>query len=455
MAINPLLPILIGAMQTRNVIKDQNEAEYDEVTGAFIDAAAAEFFADKANQKKRIEKNEQLYKATESNFGTNVAEFAAKNNLFVGYDTPAKFVADIRAGQIIPLKFRKDLENEKFFKSQGFKTTFAQDTNLAKKQLEDKTVFAVNNLNKGAVSNLADLYLTDAKGTTTEKPSKLKSFLFGQKTPDITAAAAGFEKGLEDTAEKTEQKISERSIDESQMLAKDFETSASIDTNVIQKMGYNEPVNIGTSSAVDRAIQSEYNLSSIQMRGDQLIFPTAYATRISAVKSIAPNLALSGAYGNPGDIDTGTLISAAIRDTEAELFKIQNAFVGYKLGSDFTKPVNATAIAPDANLGTNFATVFQTYHTPKVEGDKFKPEDLSVKAVGAGDNRLLMSNAAYTAMENYIKTLPTIEMREMFIEHLPSNFVVAVDQGKGNQNPVINTKVFLFRSFGIFRPYEQ
>ena len=54
MAINPLLPILIGAMQTRNVIKDQNEAEYDEVTGAFIDAAATEFFADKAEQKKRI-----------------------------------------------------------------------------------------------------------------------------------------------------------------------------------------------------------------------------------------------------------------------------------------------------------------------------------------------------------------------------------------------------------------
>ena len=451
MAINPLLPILIGAMQTRNVIKDQNEAEYDEVTGAFIDAAAAEFFADKAEQKKRIAKNEKLYKATESNFGTNVAEFAAKNNLFVGYDAPAQFIADIRAGQVMPLKLRKDLENEKFFNSQGFKTTFAQDQNLAKQQLEDKTLFAAKNLNKGAVSNLADLYL----GTTTEKPSKLKSFLFGQKTPDVTAMAAGFEKGLEDTAEKTEQKISERSIDESQMLAKDFETSASIDTNVIQKMGYNEPVNIGTSSAVDRAIQSEYNLSSIQMRGDQLIFPTAYATRISAVKSIAPNLALSGAYGNPGDIDTGTLISAAIRDTEAELFKIQNAFAGYKLGSDFTKPVNATALAPNANLGKNFTTVFQAYHTPKVEGDLFKPEDLSVKAVGAGDNRLLMSNAAYTAMENYIKTLPTIEMREVFIEHLPYIFVVAVDQGKGNQNPVINTKVFLFRSFGIFRPYEQ
>ena len=84
MAINPLLPFLVGAMQTRNVIKDQNEAEYDEITGAFIDAAATEFFADKAEQKKRIEKNNKFYNATESRYGTNVAEFAAKNNLFDG-----------------------------------------------------------------------------------------------------------------------------------------------------------------------------------------------------------------------------------------------------------------------------------------------------------------------------------------------------------------------------------
>ena len=70
MAINPLLPLIISAMQTRNIIKDTNEAEYDEVTGAFIDAAAAEFFKDKATQKKRIENNEKLYKAAESNFGS-------------------------------------------------------------------------------------------------------------------------------------------------------------------------------------------------------------------------------------------------------------------------------------------------------------------------------------------------------------------------------------------------
>ena len=95
MAINPLLPILIGAIQTRNVIKDQNEAEYDEVTGAFIDAAATEFFADKANQKERIKNNEKFYKATENRYGTNIAEFSAKSNLFDGYNSPLEFLRAI------------------------------------------------------------------------------------------------------------------------------------------------------------------------------------------------------------------------------------------------------------------------------------------------------------------------------------------------------------------------
>ena len=42
MAINPILPVIIGAIQTRNKIKDINEADYDDVTGQFIDLASAE-----------------------------------------------------------------------------------------------------------------------------------------------------------------------------------------------------------------------------------------------------------------------------------------------------------------------------------------------------------------------------------------------------------------------------
>jgi len=54
MAINPILPILIGAIKTRNTIKDRNEEAYDEATGNFIDIASAEFFRDQTEQKKII-----------------------------------------------------------------------------------------------------------------------------------------------------------------------------------------------------------------------------------------------------------------------------------------------------------------------------------------------------------------------------------------------------------------
>ena len=78
MAINPILPILIGAIKTRNTIKDRNDDLYDEATGNFIDIASAEFFRDQTEQKKRIETNKKFYDATENRYGTNVAEFAAK-----------------------------------------------------------------------------------------------------------------------------------------------------------------------------------------------------------------------------------------------------------------------------------------------------------------------------------------------------------------------------------------
>ena len=52
MAINPILPILIGAIKTRNTIKDRNDDLYDEATGNFIDIASAEFFRDQTEQKK-------------------------------------------------------------------------------------------------------------------------------------------------------------------------------------------------------------------------------------------------------------------------------------------------------------------------------------------------------------------------------------------------------------------
>ena len=458
MAINPLLPILIGAMQTRNIIKDQNEAEYDEVTGAFIDAAAAEFFADKAKQKERIKNNEKFYKATEARYGTNVAEFAAKNNLFEGYVKPAAFLNDIEGGTIMPVEFRNKLrgtkEDDSFFKSQGFKTTFAQDQNLAKQQLEDKTLFAANNLNKGAVSNLADLYL----GTTTEKPSKLKSFLFGQKTPNVTKMAAGFEAGLDATAEKSVVKPEETtSVADASSLA--------ADTNLIdQKLGFEKNISIGSTREVDAAIASIFNLDNVQIGPEGIIFPEAYRLRALAIKDVAADLVQSGKYEG----DTTTLINDAANFIEQEYFsKLPIAFSNYSVTSKPGEVVNAKSeFSVDSKtdivtLGTNFNTIFGSFadnpDTPDITetltaADLILKQDVATagtsrsKAVQATGAKFMMTDNAYNAMENYIQSMPNVALQKAFIQYLPKNLMINV---QGNVVPIANrlNSTFGFTTF--------
>ncbi len=444
MAINPLLPILIGAMQTRNVIKDQNEAEYDEVTGAFIDAAATEFFADKANQKKRIETNEKFYKATESRYGTNIAEFAAKNNLFEGYTQPAAFLNDIEGGTIMPVEFRNKLrgteKDDTFFKSQGFKTTFAQDQNLAKQQLEDKTLFAAKNLNKGAVSNLADLYL----GTETEKQSPLKKFLFGQKTPDVTAAAAGFEKGLEETEAK--------SVVPEETTTMADASSLAADTNLIdKKLGFEKALSIGSVREVDSAIASVFNLKNVQITNEGIVFPEAYRLRALAIKDKMSDLAQTGSFA-----DVTTLTNTAASFIEQNFFStLPKAFSNYNVKSSIGEPVNATSdFSIDtnnvANLGKNFNTIFGSFvddpDTPEVE--TLKDSDLVLKQTVAertgrskgetsvASGKFLMTKNAYTAIKNYIETMDSVALQKAYIQYLPKNLMIQV--GTDNVVPINN-----------------
>ena len=440
MAINPLLPILIGAMQTRNVIKDQNEAEYDEVTGAFIDAAATEFFADKANQKKRIETNEKFYKATESRYGTNVAEFAAKNNLFEGYTQPAAFLNDIEGGTIIPVEFRNKLRKDDVFKSQGFKTTIAQDQNLAKQQLEDKTLFASKDLNKGAVSNLADLYL----GTETEKQSPLKKFLFGQKTPDVTAAAAGFGKGLEETEAK--------SVVPEETTTMADASSLAADTNLIdKKLGFEKALSIGSVREVDSAIASVFNLKNVQITNEGIVFPEAYRLRALAIKDKMSDLAQTGSFA-----DVTTLTNAVASFIEQNFFStLPKAFSNYNVKSSIGEPVNATSdFSIDTNnvasLGKNFNTIFGSFvddpDTPKVE--KLKDSDLVLKQTVAertgrskgetsvASGKFLMTKNAYTAIKNYIETMDSVALQKAYIQYLPKNLMIQV--GTDNVVPINN-----------------
>ena len=434
MAINPILPFVIGAIQTRNKIKDVNEAEYDDVTGQFIDLASSEFFKDQTDQKKRIEKNNNFFDATERRYGTNVAEFAAKSNLFDGYDKITAFLSDIEGGTVIPLGLRKELGTKEGFKKQAFKTTFAQDQSVAKQKLDNRADFAKKNLNKGAMSNLADLYL---KGTDVKRPDEqgpVKEFLFGKKAPDATALVGGFTEGLEGAEEKAVTDIQTDGMSDAKELAQDTEI-------VTKKIGFETPIGIGSVREVDSAIASIFNVENVQITNEGIIFPEAFKLRALAIKEIASNLQQTGNYA-----DVTTLISAAARQFEQQHFsKLPLAFGGvdgkqYKRTSNVGNPVvvNATGVNnPETNdmvLGAGFIKVFGSFadnpKTTDIKESLSYVDQILKPRRETGGTELLMSKNAYQAIKRYIDNMDTDGERKAFIQYLPDNYLSPFGKGE-------------------------
>ena len=447
MAINQILPILIGAIKTRNTIKDRNDDLYDEATGNFIDIASAEFFKDQTDQKKRIEKNNKFFNATEKRYGTNVAEFAAKSNLFDGYDKITAFLSDIEGGTVIPLGLRKELGTKEGFKKQAFKTTFAQDQTLAKKKLENKATFAAQNLNKGAISNLADLYLKDTGAPKPEEKGPVSSFLFGKDVPSTTSLVGGFEKGLEQAEEKAVTDIRTTGVADAQELAQDTEI-------VTKKIGFETPISIGTVREVDSALASVFNLKNVSPTAEGIIFPQAFKLRALAIKDIAAQLKQSGKYP-----DVTSLINAAALQFEQQHFsKLPVAFNAYSVKSKISDAVVAGAtgmVSPnkvDTVLGPGFMKVFGKYadnpNTADVKESLTYIDQLLKPLKETGGSELLMSKNAYDTIKNYIQfEMGTASEQKAFIEYLPNNFFVPLGP---NENPV-RIRNALFQTFGFTR----
>jgi len=443
MAINPILPILIGAIKTRNTIKDRNDDAYDEATGNFIDIASAEFFRDQTEQKKRIEKNNKFYNATEDRYGTNVAEFVAKSNLFDGYDKITAFLSDIEGGTVIPVGLRNKLRTEKGFKEQAFKTTFAQDQTLAKKKLENKATFAAQNLNKGAISNLADLYLKDTGAPKPEERGPVSSFLFGKEAPSTTSLVGGFEKGLEQAEEKAVTDIKTDGSADAQELAQDTEI-------VTKKIGFETPISIGSVREVDSAIASVLDVKDIQITNEGIVFPKSFKLRALAIKDIATQLKQTGNYP-----DVTSLINAAASKFEQEHFsKLPVAFNDYKVKSSITDPVNVTATGlknpnnDDMMLGPGWMKVFGNFaDNPKTDVKETLTYVDQILKPRTGGTEVLMSKNAYNAIKNYVQNMNSTAEQKAFIEYLPNNFLVPIGP---NEVPV-RIRNSLFQTFGFTR----
>ena len=181
----------------------ETRGEYDENAGNMVDAASAKYGTQFDINQQAIELQNANYKAVSGSLGLAMAEIAAKDGN----------LNDVPTNQVIAFvkekyskAFRANLEKRTQEKDEkgnltfkltdlGYQTLFSQDYATATKELKENRDWAANNLNKGAVKSLADLYL--AKGEELPEPTgieKAQQFMFGDRVTEGTGV--GFEQAV-------------------------------------------------------------------------------------------------------------------------------------------------------------------------------------------------------------------------------------------------------------------
>ena len=421
------VPFLSGALIKRQEISD----EYDNTAGEIIDAASA-------NYKSKLKKNELGIKLQDSNFaavetafGTTVAEAAAKYGLLEGVET-AKVVNYVNQSmpkglvtKLQKLKFKPDGKTLEGSDKVLFDSVFKEDISVASSKVDAQKDWARNNLNKGAIKNVSEMFLGEEK-----KPEsfveKTQNVLFGEK-PDKAAFEAAAEKNLGETI--TVQPAASEKIQ-----------------SIEEIVGYKEPAIAGSILDQDRAISSVLDVKDAKIGADGgIIFPVRFNKHVIAIKAVAPKYA-EQFTNEAGKVDTTRVMLAA------------------------QKEVNSTAIQPIAGAFTNYVidgTAFalaQNYRVMTASGmnEKFLTDngltqkDVTVGKVnrGSGTNvvdivdGLTVSDNVVKLFEDKINTLESTEMQAVFIDYLPDNLAMTITKKDGSIMPV-NLKDYYKRIFQL------
>ena len=178
-----LVPFASGALIKRQEIAD----EYDETAGEIIDAASEKYNEKLSLNNKAIELQNANYAAVEAALGTTVAEAAAKNgflnnvdtNKVVNYVTESMPKGLVKRLQDLTLTDDKksflytDADDPKTLKEKKlFDSIFKDDYTRATTELGNQKAWASKNLNKGAIKNVSDLYLSG--GEELSDPTKIE-----------------------------------------------------------------------------------------------------------------------------------------------------------------------------------------------------------------------------------------------------------------------------------------
>ena len=440
-----LVPFASGALIKRQEIAD----EYDETAGEIIDAASAKYNEKLSLNNKAIELQNANYAAVEAALGTTVAEAAAKNGFLNEVDTNkvVNYVKESMPKGLVKrlqnltltedkksflVEDKDSFEEEKKYKERElFNTIFKEDYTRAKSELGSQKDWAANNLNRGAIKNVSDLYLSgDEKLPEPTKIEKAQKFLFGDKITEETGAT--FNLAAEE-ALGTDIQVQPKAIKASTSLA--------------ERVGYVPAVDIGSVLNQDRAIQGILQVEGVKIGADGgIIFPDRFKTQVLAIKDNAQQYALEFTTDD-GKVDVSNLMLRSNQDIEENIIApISATFIGYKLDtSDFAKNMNFRVMAAsDINMTSKFIidnelTTKDFIGAPKAKlypgGDSGTQSSI--------EKHWTLSTKAADAFQREIEIQPSKAMQAVYIDYLPDNMNININ---GTVMPI---KTYYKQIFGI------
>ena len=440
-----LVPFASGALIKRQEIAD----EYDETAGEIIDAASAKYNEKLSLNNKAIELQNANYAAVEAALGTTVAEAAAKNGFLNEVDTNkvVNYVKESMPKGLVKrlqnltltedkksflVEDKDSFEEEKKYKERElFNTIFKEDYTRAKSELGSQKDWAANNLNKGAIKNVSDLYLSgDEKLPEPTKIEKAQKFLFGDKITEETGAT--FNLAAEE-ALGTDIQVQPKAIKASTSLA--------------ERVGYVPAVDIGSVLNQDRAIQGILQVEGVKIGADGgIIFPDRFKAQVLAIKDNAQQYALEFTTDD-GKVDVSNLMLRSNQDIEENIIApISATFIGYKLDtSDFAKNMNFRVMAAsDINMTSKFIidnelTTKDFIGAPKAKlypgGDSGTQSSI--------EKHWTLSTKAADAFQREIEIQPSKAMQAVYIDYLPDNMNININ---GTVMPI---KTYYKQIFGI------
>ena len=431
-----LVPFASGALIKRQEIAD----EYDDTAGEIIDAASAKYNEKLSLNNKSIELQNANYAAVENALGTTVAEAAAKNGFLNNVDTNkvVNYVTDsMPKGLVNRLQNLTMTEDKKGFltkdgEKQLFDSIFKDDYNKATSELGNQKDWASKNLNKGAIKNVSDLYLSG--GEELPAPTgieKAQKFLFGDRITDETGAT--FNLAAEE-AIGSNVDVQPNAVMASSSLA--------------ERVGYRPAVDLGSILNQDRAIAGILNADDIKLApdGSGIIFPARFNNHVLAIKDNAQKYAMEYTDADGKTVDIANLMLRSNQDIENNIISpISKSFLGYKIDtSQFAKNMSFRVMsATDIDFSSEFMKNNSLAEKDFIKA-KHTRNDINNKNSDVVDGFTLSTKAA-DSFEEEIKMQESTQLRAVYIDYLPDNMHILV---AGQSMPI---KTYYRRLFGIAR----